>query len=553
MFGQLDPIPEEGEGIQVAVQQKKALRRSLSNIIQKVVNVKRRDTPQEPSLSLPYFHNYTSIDPDLYNFFQRIVIHRYRSLLKHENPHLTIDDLDKYSMCSLTPLDSHDDFTEILVDFYDCSWILRYRQESVATAIARQKWHDNHPDFKHHSLDYTPTSSSTSGLRPTTAITMFHDAPEFDEDDDWKSAKTSIPERDLSYIEYSSSLLSSSNSLILTDQREPTSTPVSPVPIDPPPVGAFYDVVLLNKLIIQSGLKELTDLQCIPSIHDWGLWLDSSPEIRDRMPRFPKQKGLSWILEDPGYGVPITTTRTSKGTDKLYMLIDGSHVPLTGRKMDTFLDALTRIQLAFSTIRSSDLGPVSLYTFRGDNGIVPAFELDDRFDSMTADITPTYSSVEHYFRCILENSSVPPFLRYLGYLSLTFLSPGSAPYPLIPPSPLWAYVLVDPATGEITHLRDVQESRTGPWEVAVQPPFSLPAKSRARYVQQFKRRGYGSVRGPKAEEKRTEDIVECLLMMPMVRGRDEERKLEERMVLVLFGTRDVERRKIKWEKERTMI
>jgi len=41
--------------------------------------------------------------------------------------------------------------------------------------------------------------------------------------------------------------------------------------------------------------------------------------------------------------------------------------------------------------------------------------------------------------------------------------------------------------------------------------------------------------------------------MTDVKGREEERKLEERMVWLLFGTKDVDRRKIRWEKERTMI
>ena len=544
----LDTIPEE-DSVHATERQKKPLRRSLSNIIQKVVK-RREQVPELPRI----LESYTTLDPDLFAFFQRIVVRRYKSLLKQENPHLTADELDKYSLCQLTSIDSRNEYNDLLVDFYDCTWLLRYRHEDVETAITRQKWHDSHPEFRQHALGLPSVHSTESNrpFRPRTSATMFHDAPE-DSDDDWMSAKTSIPERDISYIEYTSSILSNS---ILSDTREPTNTPVSPTPVDPPPVGAFYDVVLLNKLIIQGGLKELTGLGCIPSIHDCGIWLDFSPEIRNRMPsRTPPQKGLSWILEDPGYGVPINVTRSSKGTDKIFMLIDGQSIPLAGKRKERFLDGLAGIQIAFSMIRSQSLGTISLTTFTGDNGLVPAFELDDRFDSMTAEIIPTHASVESYFRAILDTPCIPPFLRYLANIGLTFLTPLSAPYPLCPPSPLWTHVLVDPATGGITHLRDVHLSRTVPWEIAAQPPLRLSRKERSRYLSAFKRHCFGSYqKEPRVDElSRTEDIVECILRMKEVRRGEEERRLEEQMVSLLFGTRDVERRKIKWEKERTMI
>ena len=551
----LDTIPEEGS-IVPSEKQKKHLRRSLSNIIQKVV---KRNSQQPPDYTPynhppPQFESYTTLDPDLFSYFQRQVTRQYKSLLKQENPELTPEELDKWSQCQLTSIDSRDEYQELLVDFYDCTWLLRYRNEDITTTITRQKWHDTHPSFRQLALDFPSLTTQPSDrvVRPNTSATMFVDAAE-DSDDDWMSARTSIPERDISYIEYTSSLLS--DSMIQSETREPVSTPISPTPEDPPPVAAFYDVVLLNKLVIQGGLKELTGLSCIPSIHGWGIWLDSSPEIRDRTQYRCPQKGLSWSLEDPAYGVPVNVECTPKGQDKLFILVDGQPVALTGKKKERFLEGLAGIQIAFSLIRAPMLGNISLGTFEGDIGILPAFELDDRFQSITADIVPSHTTVEDFFRNMLDNPVIPPFLRYLGNISLTFLTPLSGPYPLAPPSPLWAYVLVDPATGMITHLRDVHLSRTVPWELASQPPLLLSQKSRAKHIASFKRNCFGTYKKePRVEDiTRTEDIVECLLRMTDVKGREEERKLEERMVWLLFGTKDVDRRKIRWEKERTMI
>ena len=243
----------------------------------------------------------------------------------------------------------------------------------------------------------------------------------------------------------------------------------------------------LQKLLVQNPLKHHTNLSSIPTIHDYNF----RPYLQNGL---LKVQGLNYIIEEDSPGVPIRLSRSSKcgGTDKIEMFVGGKWVDLSGRKKERFLDDLARIQVAYSTIMSSDLGPVKFqFTTIPREGFFPCVQLDDT-TFITADVIPSISSPEEYLQTLHR---LIPSRSFLKYLLRTETPPtlNSGPYPLQPITPLWSHLFINPSSGKITFLSNCHEMQSVPWEIASFPSSSiqLSSNSKQRYIYSLKRHFWG--------------------------------------------------------------
>jgi len=255
-----------------------------------------------------------------------------------------------------------------------------------------------------------------------------------------------------------------------------------------------------RKLFIQRQLKELTNLNCIPSIEaeEQNVIIDT-----DTGPLH-----LSWVAEKVVNGVPVWCVKSDMGTDELFIV--GSHgnvEKLKGRKKERFLDDLARIQVAYASITSPHLGPVILRYREHSSDMGLLSDLPDD-QGLVADIVPIAGDAAQYFRLFVQTNALQSVAAISKLCIDHHVEYISGPYPLIPPQPLLRNLDVDPVTGNIIRLSNSHEMQSVPWEIAAQCPLNLSAKAQAKYQHSLKRHFFGvHMRRRMASEPRLDQLM----------------------------------------------
>ena len=299
---------------------------------------------------------------------------------------------------------------------------------------------------------------------------------------------------------------------------------------------------LLPKVLIQNRLKEMTSLDCIPSILYTQISLDG-------------QDGLNWIIEDNPTGAPVRLVPQRKAkSDHLEICINGHWTRLRGSKKARFLDDLARIQVAYATITSEHLGSLTLMESTADSNAKGLFNhLNWNNGLLIADIQPTSPTPRD---CLLSLSPQDAFTTHLLGKAADKITFAPGPYPLSPPPGILSHVLVDPHKGTISNLSNSIHARTVPWEFAALPPLRLSRRSHERYMFSLKRhyfgtlvRNKGSIGGdePKLYElacrEEGREVWECIGgVLGVVEG-----EWRGRMVSVVLGRKGWEEEKRKWD------
>jgi hypothetical protein len=221
------------------------------------------------------------------------------------------------------------------------------------------------------------------------------------------------------------------------------------------------------------------------------------------------------------------------------------------------LHDLARIQVAYSTLKSPNLGPLEI-VLKVDN---PFFPIDDRFPGLDPKIIPSEMSVQEYILhlagCV---DNLPPFLAYLVEEGISRLDPLPGPYPLAPVGPIWSNLVVNPETGNIVGLHNSFEAHSVPWEIAARPLLKLSPRSHARYAQSLKRHWFGAlVRARQSEREfqleprldqltHSQDIIDAIMQIKET-SQDHLKVIEERMVAILYPQEDFNIFQSRWERE----
>lgn len=299
------------------------------------------------------------------------------------------------------------------------------------------------------------------------------------------------------------------------------------------PLSGFQKTCF-EKLLIHRHLKAVTGLECIPKITGW--------EFLDR-----ETDGIvgadGWIAEETRHGsqVKIINSKNLCDTDKISILVKDKWILLKGRKKQRFLDDLARIQIAYSTITSPNLGPVQLtYANNTQDGIFPNFDLRNGRYSLTADIIPTVEFPKTYFLRLRHKAT--PFLKQLVS---NFPTPQPGPYPLQPPSPIWPLLHVNPNTGNIIRLSHCHRTKSVPWEIAACAPLQLSSSAQRRWIYSLRRHWWGAHIRDRTKKFASRPILdkmvftnnlvglECLLRLREDSSKEEIEVLERKMMKVV--------------------
>jgi hypothetical protein len=221
------------------------------------------------------------------------------------------------------------------------------------------------------------------------------------------------------------------------------------------------------------------------------------------------------------------------------------------------LHDLARIQVAYSTLKSPNLGPLEI-VLKEDN---PFFRIDDRFPGLDPKIIPSEMSVQEYiFHLAGCADNLPPFLAYLVEEGISRLDPLPGPYPLAPVGPIWSNLVVNPETGNIVGLHNSFEAHSVPWEIAARPLLKLSPRSHARYVQSLKRHWFGALVRARQSEREfqleprldqltySQDIIDVIMQIKET-SQDHLKVIEERMVAILYPEEDFNIFQSRWERE----
>lgn len=323
----------------------------------------------------------------------------------------------------------------------------------------------------------------------------------------------------------------------------------------PAPVLSEHLIHFLRRIIIQRHLKTTIQLPCIPEIPA----CEFVPTIVDNVVR---TKGLNWIIEENPLGSPVKLSRsTTRGSDKILILVNNEWISLSGRKKERLLDDLAHIQVAYSTLGLANLGPVVLqYSVDPMEGISPKFRIGENSGTIFADVRPSKMLPADYMQSYPVNA--PPFLAHLASAAIPRIKPIPGPYPLQPPSPIWPHLLINPETGNITCMRNSFHAESVPWEIASRPPLQLSPRSQARYAYSLKRHFFSTVlrardlpydipMDPRLDELAFSphlEIIDLIVRMREISSKEELDVLERRMVVLVLGLKDYKKCKANWER-----
>ena len=311
-------------------------------------------------------------------------------------------------------------------------------------------------------------------------------------------------------------------------------------------LNIFYNKEILQRRLIQTHLKNLTGFECIPQIIACQLGRGIPIPLDDES----SETYVTFLIEEaPKGGVPVRTLGSSSpnGSDQIEIQVDGNWVRLSGSKKKQFLEDLASIQVSYSMFTATSLGPVEITST--NKGLFPPFKLDPHFGFLSADVVPESSSARDYFhsRCLSETRTQLwlTALKTIGKLKFV-----DGPYPLSPPTPIWPNLLVDPATGHITHLANSHKTSAVPWELAAQAPLHLSSRSQHRYKLSMNKQYWAClIRGPQYLTNRWGDvneprldqvafsletkIVECILRINEVETKKQGEELERRIKVLV--------------------